>query len=258
MTPHSKVSHIALTVAVGILVWSFQLARAAAYAEPRSFGESVMLGGGGAKFFTGSHAEGYTCQVCHTGGHAPPLQIIGLPIDGYVPGQTYPITIDWPDELPAVGLNLELTDEVGNRFGELAAIDPAFLSPADLCSGGEATSASETFDLPNGRRVLAVARCGQHQTTFLWKAPAQLGQGWISGSAVASNRKKDILGDGVTNISRVFGAQGAPTPVAGDLVASCSALRARSSSTSVLILLLVPVVSRTRRRLCRACSFRNQ
>jgi hypothetical protein len=250
---------VALAIVAGALAWSVQPARASAYGEPQSFAESVMLGGGGAKYFTGSHAEGYTCQVCHTGGHGPVLQIKGLPVDGYVPSQTYPITIDWADELPAVGLNLEMTDDAGNRFGELSAIDPAYLSPADLCSGGEATGASETVDLPNGRRILTVARCGQHQTTFLWKAPAQLAQGWISGSAVAANRKKDILGDGVTNISRVFGAQGAPTPVAGDLVANCSSAgRARSSSAPILLLLMGFVVSRTRKRSRRARSHRNR
>lgn len=248
MIRQSKFGRVAVAIAAGALAWSTQLARAAAYAEPTSFAENVMLGGGGAKYFTGSHAEGYTCQVCHTGANGPTLQIIGLPVDGYVPGQIYPITIDWADELPAVGLNLEMTDDAGNRFGELSAIDPASLSAADLCSGAEVTSASQTVDLPNGRRILTVARCGQHQTTFLWKAPAQLGQGWMSGSAVASNRKKDILGDGVTNISRVFGVQGAPPPVAGDLVAGCSATHARSSGASFLLVLVALVVSRARER----------
>jgi hypothetical protein len=181
-----------------------------------------MLGGGGGKFFTGSHAEGYTCQVCHTGATSPAVNLLGLPTGGYVPGVTYPITIDWDDDLTAVGLNLEVTDAAGNRFGELEAVDPARLSEADLCVGAQGVSAVEPIDLPGGRRVLTVAKCGQQQTSFLWTAPAQLGQAWLSGSVVSANRKKDVLGDGVTNISLGFAARGFASPQAGDLVATCS------------------------------------
>lgn len=246
---------VCVGLVAGMIAWSLQPARAAAYAEPSSFGQSVMLGGGGEKFFTGSPAEGYTCQVCHAGATGSAISVLGFPVEGYLPGQTYPITIDWSDDLPAVGLNLEVTDAAGNRFGDLAAMDPAALSPDDLCSGGNGVSATEVFDLSNGRRVLTVAKCGQHQTTFQWRAPTQPGQGWLSGSVVVANRKKDVLGDGVTNISRVFGVQGGPAPQAADFVGSCSVVRPQSQSVPPSCVLLVLVVSGLRRRPRRKPSY---
>jgi hypothetical protein len=245
------------SMAAGMTAWGWRPANAAAYGEPRSFTESAMIGGGGGKFFTGSHAEGYTCQVCHTGGPSPQIHVIGLPVDGYIPNQTYRITVDWSDDLPAVGLNLEMTDTVGNRFGELTAIDPALLSPADLCVGAVDTGAAETVELENGRRVLTVARCGQQQTTFQWRAPAQIAQGWLSGSVVASNRKKDVLGDGVTNISHTFGVQGLPAPEAGNFVASCNAVHTRQHGTALFAVILGWVASRVGKRLCRKRSSRS-
>jgi uncharacterized protein (TIGR03382 family) len=218
---------VAAVLVAGALV--LEAAPVQAYAEPDSFGVNVLFGGGGAKFFTGSHAEGYTCQVCHSGGTSPAVTVIGLPVDGYEPGQIYRITVDWPDDLRAVGLNVEMTDAAGDRFGELVPIDPKLLSAADLCSNAPASNVAQ-FDLSNQRRILAVANCGQHQTTVEWRAPTQVTQGWFSGSLVASNRKKNVEGDGVTNISRVFGVKGAPAPLAGDLAAGCSALHERSSA----------------------------
>jgi hypothetical protein len=212
-----------------VSVLSLQAAVVRAFAEPDSFGVSVLYGGGGAKFFTGSHAEGYTCQVCHSGGASPAVSVIGLPIDGYEPGQIYRITVDWPDDLRAVGLNVEMTDAAGNRFGELVPVDPKLLSAADLCPNAPSSNVAQ-FDLSNQRRILAVANCGQHQTTIEWRAPTQVVQGWFTGSLVAADRKKNVEGDGVTNISRVFGVKGAPAPLAGDLAAGCSALHEPSST----------------------------
>jgi hypothetical protein len=225
--------------------------RAAAFSDPTGFAENVMVGGGGVKFFTGSHAEGYTCNVCHAGGTPPDVTVFGLPLAGYVPSQVYPITIDWPDTLSGVSFNLEMTDALGDRFGEIDVIDPTLLSPPDLCAGGEVSSGASTVNLSNGRRILTVARCGQHQTTFQWQAPGRLAQGWLSASLVSADRKKDVLGDGVTNISHVLGVQGAPAPAAGDLAApaSCGVARGTRHTTHVLSWLLIAMTwLRLRRR----------
>lgn len=205
-----------------------------AYVAPGSFAESVMYGGGGTRYFTGSHADGYTCQVCHGGGPNPQISLGGLPEDGYDPGQLYYITVDWPDVLPAIALNLEMTDAAGQRFGDLQPISPALLTPADLCSYAPPADLVEAVDLSDGRRILTMAKCGQRQVTVAWQAPLQAGTGWFSGSVVSADRKKDVDGDGVANFTHVFGARGAPAPLASDLVSSCGVMRVDSSSSSPL------------------------
>ena len=207
-----------------LIVYATSLGSSAyAYSEPSAFAESVMNGGGGARYFTGSRAEGYTCSVCHTGAATPDVTINGLPSAGYVPGQVYRLTIDWSDELSSVALNVEATDFFGQRFGELIPLEATQLTAADRCFGDGTAAPVGAVELTNGRRILTVAHCGQQQTSLGWRAPTQVTRGWFTGSLVASDRKKDIDGDGVANFALQVAAPGVTPTDAAELGASCSA-----------------------------------
>jgi hypothetical protein len=231
-----------------------------AYRNPDRFKDDVTEGGGGDKYFTGSRAEGYTCEVCHTAGEQPPLQITGVPIGGYESGHIYHITIDWPDDLPSVALNLEMTDVSGAKLGELRAPAATSLSRDDLCTadGLEATSGVTPVDTESGRRIVTVTECGQHQTSVDWLAPAPAAgqfapQGWFTGSLVVSNRNNKVSGDGVANLSHVLGAAGAPAPLASELTGNnCGVLtpRATDSAPSVWLLLGFAVVCLREHKRC--------
>jgi hypothetical protein len=193
-----------------------------AYRNPDKFLAPAAEGGGGGKFFTGSRAEGYTCSVCHTPGKTVPVVLSGLPQMGYFPGQTYPITVDWPDELRSVSLNVELTDLDGNAFGELIVPDPAELSPADLCLGEVPSSAGQAMVELAGRRVVTIAECEQHQTTLHWRAPMTVGAGIFAGSLIVSNRDGKLRGDSVADFSSTIGMFGDAPPPLHRYTASCA------------------------------------
>lgn len=228
---------------------------ARAFRNKDRFSDSVDDGGGGQKYFTGSRAEGYTCQVCHTAGDPVALQIYGLPITGYTPGTSYRLTLDWPDNLPSVAVNVEMTDLNGATFGELSAPDPSTLAPADLCSSSDQPDASQAVMLSGARRVLLIGECGQTQSTFDWRAPLDAKQGFITGSLLVSNRNGKVTGDRVVDFSRTFGAVGNPTPTVNAYTGSnCAVARARGLGTSRveacgwIVLALFTVLRRARRR----------
>ena len=181
-----------------------------AYRNPERFAAPVDDGGGAGKYFTLSRAEGYGCAVCHSQGTPVPLEIRNLPTAGYLPGQAYRITIDWPDDMPSVALNVEMTDDVGAQFGQLVAPDPATLTAADLCRQtdvSEPATAAQTTQIDAARRVLLIAECGQAQTSFDWIAPASPAHGYFSTSVVFSNRDGKLAGDRVVDIVQPFTLQ---------------------------------------------------
>ena len=243
-----------------VSVW-LQTSAVHAYRNPERFGADVMEGGGGGKFFTGSRAEGYTCDVCHTTGETPNWSIGGLPVEGYLPGQTYHITIDWPDELQSIALNLELTDVNGARFGELSIPQPTTFAADDLCTIGDQRGAPglTIVDAPLNRRVVLMSECAQRQTSVDWQAPlivpGQVSpQGWFTASMLISDRNGKVTGDSVVNVSRVLKAFGATDPEASRLVGGCSvtatgiACDARLGLASVLGLLALRLHRRRMRR----------
>jgi hypothetical protein len=194
-----------------------------AYRNPARFIEPAEDGGGGGKYFTGSRAEGYTCAVCHSVGEPAATTVRGLPVDGYFPGQSYAVTIDWPDEERSVALNVELTDYDGQPLGELWPADPRTVSPPDLCKQSEAPSTGQELSaVTAGRRVMTVAECGQAQTTFVWRAPAVPTRGYLTASIVFSNRDSKLGGDRVTDISRAFGPAGEAPPAVDAFAGGCS------------------------------------
>ena len=223
-----------ISVLGSLICFASSMNVAHAYRNPERFGASVDDGGGGGKYFTLSRAEGYGCAVCHSQGSPVPVDIRNLPRTGYIPSQTYRITVDWPDDMPSVALNVEMTDYSGAPFGQLIAPDPSTLAAADLCRESDSPSAGQT--IPNdatGRRVLLVAECGQAQTTFDWIAPAAPAQGYFSTSIIFTNRDGKLNGDHVVDVSENLGIQGVMQP-ATSLFQGCgiAGLRAGGSCTN--------------------------
>jgi hypothetical protein len=228
-----------------------------AYRNPERFGASVAEGGGGGRYFTLSHAEGYGCAACHSRGAPVAVNVRSLPA-GFTPGQAYRITVDWPDDEPAVALNVEMTTNEGAPFGQLLAADVATLTAADLCRGSDAPSAGQSVSNDATRRVLLVAECGQAQTTFDWIAPVDATHGSFSASITFSNRDGKLRGDRVVDITESFAAQFAARE--GSVYrASCSVSSgARASGSAVVIvscclcvLIVCQRVRRSKRTLLR-------
>jgi hypothetical protein len=233
------------------LLASLPLSGAHAYQSPARFIDPAAEGGGGGRFFTGSPTDSLTCDVCHGAESPAPLAILGLPSDGYLPGQTYPVIVDWDDALESVALNLEVTDSHGHSFGTLTAPPPEQLTAADLCAS------SGRPDLVVGaseRQLALVSECGGHQASLLWQAPAGPApdgsvEAWWNGSLVASDGDGTVNGDRVTNIQHVLGRVRQSAPLASELRAGCSvyARGGRSSMVGAWILATVALLLRLRR-----------
>jgi hypothetical protein len=212
--------------------------RAHAYQNVGRFAVSPEEGGGGGRFFTGAPGDGYTCGVCHVAETSPHLAIDGLPIDGYVPGESYVVTIDWDDALPLVALNLTITDAAGKPFGTVAGLSPDQLTDADLCATTKTPDvvAASTAD----RNLVYVAACGGRQAAFQWTAPSSAAppprngatDALFRGSLVASNADNAVTGDAVTDLSRVIGVKGPANPVAMKASAQCAALRRNTGAAA--------------------------
>lgn len=196
----SKRAALAAIVAVAGLVTPTSVS---AFTEPRTYSASPDEGGGGGRWFTGSPAEGYSCAVCHTGPGPEPLEIEGLPMDGYVPGQSYDVRIGWPDfaaradELrdegkePRMSLVAELVTETGEGSGVLEVVAGADAEEGELCVVPEGKQAAQLFAVRPGedtqeaitgrceatslgqRCLVAVLACGASELRFRWTAPEQ-------------------------------------------------------------------------------------
>jgi hypothetical protein len=193
--------------------------RVHAYSSFADYARPIEEGGGGNKFFTGTPADGYTCDVCHTGAPAAKLDVIGLPVEGYVPGQTYQIGFQWPqspDAIPHFALMVELTDLNGAVAGTTALVPYAqwtdaekcaqdAFPAADICRAGAEPGCCRDLDptrdacaFPGERHMLWMLECGARAARFDWTAPAQATDIWFSASLLGSNTNNDAAGDGVT------------------------------------------------------------
>jgi hypothetical protein len=137
------------------LVCSFAPAVARAFSTPDAYIELASQGGGGGRWFTGSPADGFGCNVCHTNtpqGPDFPLYVAGLPTSGYALASQQEIVLSWPEfatrwrELrpdptvidtpgasrPAVGAVLELVAESGRGSGTIE-IDTLAATGGQLC-----------------------------------------------------------------------------------------------------------------------------
>jgi hypothetical protein len=194
---------------------------ALAFSEPSSYSDDPLMGGGGGRWFTGSPADGYGCDVCHTGAPSQanyPLYAAGFPEGGYVPGQTYELQLSWPEfaaqdlavravkgaEPTSMGVVAEFVSESGIGSGvvdvprkgapdsALCIFPPKGVSTEvhSVRPGEEVSEGSRCESKSLGERcVLAVRACGAQEVRFSWTAPPQYEDVvWFSAGFVATDR----------------------------------------------------------------------
>jgi hypothetical protein len=164
-----------------------------AFSQPSYYARRASDGGGGGLWFSGSPADGYACDVCHTGrDNAWPIHVEGLPLKGYVPGARYDVKIRWPEfsaraasikasepAVPSTGepgqaqsagpdmsLVAELTTLTGQGAGvfEMNYTDIADSARKDeWCEHLEGVPASQLFDTHSAMQDTPVLRCDPSQ-----------------------------------------------------------------------------------------------
>lgn len=232
---------------------------ARAFSDPLAFNDEVAAGGGGGRFFTGSSADGFGCDVCHRSGRQIELHILGLPLAGYEAGAAYEVQIEWPAQLEHFGLALEITDDDGKGAGSVRLPPASELPEPERCEPVEdGLSAGVLTELEGARTILSVPDCGAKRVRFLWTAPAQpQGPLRLTGGLVVSNNMADYGGDVTTMFTRALAPAGDAPALASDIRAQCHAMPgARFRHASLLLAawlscgaLLLP---RMRRRRARA------
>ena len=177
-------------------------ARAGAFSSPTTYDLTTQEAGGGGRWFTGSPAD--------QGGQPAELSVTGLPIDGYVPGMAYAITVTWPPALEDLALVAEFTDEQRKSAGMLALPRVDAYTPPDLCAPDEGGSpATDLYQSSDGRTMIGLVDCGAHVSRFQWTAPAiAAGKVWFNAGFVVSNGDAAPTGDGVTLAARVLAPVG--------------------------------------------------
>jgi hypothetical protein len=174
-----------------------------AFSDPLAYPDPVDLGGGAGRWFTGSSADGYGCDVCHSGGAPAEVQVVGLPLKGFEAGQDYEVTLTWP-QVKNVALIAEFTGEQRQGAGTLSLPRLDTLKPDDLCAieeGGEPVSEIQMAE--NQRMLLSLVDCGAKRVRFQWTAPIDSADPvWFNVGFVASNVDATPLGDGVTLVKQ--------------------------------------------------------
>jgi hypothetical protein len=202
-----------------------QGAHARAFSDPIAYTDPVDVGGGAGRWFTGSPADGFACNVCHTGQAGVDLVVSGLPIDGYLPGRGYEVSVTWPPFVKDLALIAEFTNEDRSGAGTLELPRPDALKPAELCEaeqGGESPAAIHSGD--DQRQLVSVVDCGAKLVRFRWTSPLMAASPiWFNLGFVVSNEDAAPTGDGVTLIARPLAVAGSPLET--DAVAQgCSAM----------------------------------
>lgn len=228
------------SVCIAIFVVLCAPARARAYSTPALYpADPAREGGGGGRAFTGSPADGFTCAVCHTGGTAPTVQILGGPGAEVEPGATYLFELRWPDD--RVGLVVEASDDDGRPLGALQLPPTAMLRPEERCTSGSRAAVSVELE---ARSVLGLGDCGARSLRFQWTAPDPAVSGALYIAAVAADGDESPAGDGVSTQRIPLG----PATPAGCAIAPGAsllplllllALRRRRRPTHLLALLLL-------------------
>jgi len=242
-----------------------------AYSSFADYTRDIQEGGAGGHLFTGTPADGYRCDVCHRGRQGAPLDVQGLPVENYQPGQTYEITLRWPETALHTALMAELTDAAGRptgittmppyatweegqrcEEGGFPAADICRLDPAGsgCCRDLEPTRDSCSF--PGMRSVLWVLDCGSRFARMQWTAPdAAAGDVWFSTAMVTSDVQNNALGDGVTSLRRRIRPPGVDPNLAVG-VGDCRALPGQRSAPCVPVALsllsCLVIAARHRRR----------
>lgn len=209
------------------LLFATYAAQASAYSSFPDYVRPIEDGGGGGRMFTGTPADGHGCDVCHRGAQPAPLEVLGLPLDGYTPGQTYELRFQWPATTPHVAIMAEFTDLAGAPAGITALVPYAMWQPsekcaevdfpaADVCRVGGAGStccsdlaaAGGACSFPGERSVFWMLDCGAKSARAVWTAPAT-GDVWFSSGMVTSDVKNDARGDGSFQLRRRLRVAGA-------------------------------------------------
>lgn len=176
--------------------------RAYAFADLFRFNDAAAVGGGGGRWFTGSPAEGFGCDVCHDGSRSEQIVVQGLPAS-YVLGASYEMSVSWPATSAHVTALVELTDELGRGAG-VVSIGDSPLTVAESCVPVEdGTPAALVFadadlGLANGRQLVGMQDCGGTQLHWRWTAPAvDVGTILFVGGLVEPDQQKNAEGDRV-------------------------------------------------------------
>ncbi len=227
---------------------AFASARARAFSDPIMYAEPVDLGGGAGRWFTGSSADGYGCDVCHVGSAGADLVVTGIPTSGYIAGQAHEVSLTWPSDVLNVALIAEFTDEERHGAGAIVLPRPETLKPAELCAedqGGQ--SPVQLHDFEGNRKLVSVVDCGARVVRFLWTAPpSAAGTIWFNAGFVRSNADAAPTGDGVTLVrSPITVAGSAPVRTIAE---GCSAVGSNRSTPAFTLLGALLAVLRVRRR----------
>lgn len=201
-------------------------AGARAFSDPFSYETSIAEGGGGGRWFTGSPADGFGCDVCHGDVGGVDLSVEGLPSEsGYTPGQPYQIIVRWPETVEHLALVVEFVDARGMAAGSLALPLPEAQTTLELCSdlGLEDVSAGQVLQSETGRQLAAVIDCGARELRMRWMAPDRdVGAVWFSGGFVASDHQSDIFNDRVVHLDKTLVAAGSGQHFAQLAQGACS------------------------------------
>jgi hypothetical protein len=224
------------------------LQTAHAFSDPVAYSDPVDLGGGAGRWFTGSSADGFGCNVCHTGRAGEDLTISGLPVSGYVPGQSYEVSITWPPYVQDVALIAEFTNENRAGAGTLELPRPDALKPPELCvaeEGGESPAA--IHEAEDQRQLVSLVDCGAKLLRFRWTAPLMAaGPIWFNAGFVVSNEDAAPTGDGVTLVARPLAPSGSALPTE-QIAQGCSTVP-RSFHAPPLLWILPLIAAGLRRR----------
>ncbi|MEY4577032.1 MAG: hypothetical protein RL701_1735, partial [Pseudomonadota bacterium] len=198
---------LAMIVAMG---W---VSSAQAYSDPAQFAQPVLEAGGGGRFYTGSLAEGYSCDSCHHGAQAPNIVVSGLP-QRYVPRATYELQVGWQATLEHAAATLELTDALGQGAGSLALPQIDQYTHEEQCTPvGQGILAAQLYAADDQRTIAAAPDCGASALRVQWTAPERsLGPIWLSVAVLSSNHDGDFTGDGVTQWAQPIPAFGGSVP----------------------------------------------
>jgi len=241
----------AAAVVVG-LSFSLPVGAAHAFSDPQAYADPIDLGGGAGRWFTGSSADGFGCNVCHTGKAGDDLVVSGLPMDGYTPGRAYEVVLTWPPYVLDLALIAEFTNEEKLGVGALALPRPETLKVSERCSadqGGESPASLHEAD--GMRELVSVVDCGAKSVRFQWTAPlSAAGPVWFNAGFVTSNEDASPAGDGVTLVSRALATAGAPLETR-QIAQGCAAVtRARTPAplSGIALLMGAFVLRRVRRK----------
>ena len=200
--------------------------RALAFADPFRFNDAAAHGGGGGRWFTGSPAEGYGCDVCHEGPRSTQVIVQGVP-EVYQPGLTYELYVSWPPTMLHVTAMVELTDQLGRGAGT-SVVSEAVTSPDEVCQPVEQgvpaalLLTGPELGLDQARQLVAMQDCGGNTLHWSWTAPASdIGPVVFSGGLVEPDQQKNADGDRGVRLFRTIGSLSQAAPEM-QLVGSCA------------------------------------